>query len=141
MYWNNSLWNEIDRMRRDMDKVFSNYGRTIDKARFPLVNIYDKQDNVVVTAELPGLIKENVSITFTGNVLTISGKIDTPAKTKNMTMIRQERSYGEFEKSLRIPAKIEQNRISALFNNGILTITMPKSEEAKPRTITIKTEE
>jgi HSP20 family protein len=93
---------------------------------------------VTVTAELPGVSKEQVSITFSEGVLTISGKRDGLAKAGSMTPVRQERAVGPFEKTLRIPTKVRQDEIDASFANGVLTVTLPKAEEAKPRTITIE---
>jgi len=138
MLWNLDVWREMERLRRDMDGLFSNYGRTAASATYPLINVYEDKDNMVVTAELPGATKEKVSITFSDGVLTIAGKQEAPASVKNMSAVRQERTEGEFEKTINIPTKIDQNGINASFGNGILTITLPKAEEAKPKTITIE---
>jgi HSP20 family protein len=139
MLWNVDVWNEMDRLRREVNSLFSDFGQTGGTATYPLVNIYDNQDAIVVTAELPGLTKENVAITFMDGVLTLSGNLEPGGTVKNMAVVRQERSTGRFEKSVRIPSKIHHEKITAVFSNGILTITLPKSEEAKPKTITIDT--
>jgi HSP20 family protein len=118
--------------------LFSDYGRTSGSTTYPLTNVYDGRENIVVTAELPGMTKDKVSITFSDGALTISGKQEPLANIKKMTVIRQERALGDFEKSLRIPVKIDQGKITASFSNGILTVTLPKSEEAKPKIITIE---
>ena len=138
MLWNFDLWREMERLRRDMDGLFTNYGRTAVSATYPLINVYEDKDNLVVTAELPGATKEKVSITFSDGVLTIAGKQEQPASIKNMTAVRRERSEGDFEKTVNIPTKIDQEKINASFSNGILSITLPKAEEAKPKTITIE---
>jgi len=139
MLWNVDVWREMDRLRREMDNLFTGYERTGGAAAtFPLVNIYDEKDNVVVTAELPGMTKDKVGITFADGVLTLAGKMEPLAEAKGMTVVRQERSVGDFEKTLRIPSRVQQDKISASFDNGVLTITLPKSEEAKPKTITIE---
>jgi len=138
MFWNLDAWREMERLRRDMDGLFSNYGRTAVSATYPLINVYEDKDNMVVTAELPGAMKEKVSITFSDNVLTIAGKQESPASVKNMTAVRRERTEGDFEKAINVPTKIDQNKINASFDNGILTVTLPKTEEAKPKTITIE---
>jgi len=138
MFWNVDVWREMERLRRDMDGLFSNYGRTAASATYPLINVYDDKDNMVVTAELPGAAKEKVSITFSDGVLTIAGRQVVPSSVKNMSAVRRERTEGDFEKTITIPTKINQNGINASFSNGILTITLPKAEEAKPKTITIE---
>lgn len=138
MFWNSDVWREMERLRRDMNGLFSNYDRSAESAAYPLTNVYEDNDSLVVTAELPGATKDTVSIMFSDGALTIAGKLDRPERTKNMTAVRQERTNGKFEKTLRIPTKIDQNHISASFANGVLTITLPKAEEAKPKTITIE---
>jgi len=138
MFWNADVWREMERLRREMDGLFTNYGRTVTSSSYPLVNVYEDKDKLLVTAELPGATREQVSITFADGVLAIAGKKGPGANVKSMTAVRQERTEGNFEKTLRIPVKIDQNNINASFSNGILTITLPKSEEAKPKTITIE---
>jgi HSP20 family protein len=87
---------------------------------------------------MTGMTKDKVNITFADGMLTLSGRLEPLDAAKKMTMVRQERSHGDFEKTIRIPTKVEHDRISASFANGILTITLPKAEEAKPKTIAIE---
>jgi len=138
MMWDMDIFSEMDRLRREMNGLFSNYGQTSGSATYPLMNVYDDKDTLVVTAELPGLAKDQVDITFSDGILTVSGKQQPFTKTKNMSVVRKERPEGDFEKTVRLPTKINQDAIKASFNNGILTITMPKSEEVKPKTIAIE---
>jgi HSP20 family protein len=83
------------------------------------------------------MTKNDVTITYVDNVITLRGKLDSCEEGKQMTQIRQERSKGSFEKTIRLPAKIVAEKIDASFTNGLLTITLPKAEDAKPKTITI----
>jgi HSP20 family protein len=138
MLWDMDIFSEMERLRREMNNLFSNYGSTSGSSTYPLMNVYDDKDTILVTAELPGLTKEQVNITFSDGILTVSGKQQHLAKTKGMTVVRKERSEGDFEKTLRIPIKIKQDAIKASFSNGILSITMPKAEEVKPKTIAIE---
>lgn len=140
MYWNSDVMSEMNRLRREMDSLFSQYGNQPAAAAttYPLVNIGEDDERLVVSAELPGMTKEQVHITFSDGALTISGKREQPEKVSTMSAVRRERSEGAFEKSLRIPTKIDPNGITASFENGILTVTLKKSEEAKPKTITIE---
>jgi HSP20 family protein len=137
MIFNVDMWNEMDRLRREMNSLFTGYDRASASTTYPLVNVYDDKDAVIVTAELPGMAKEQVQITYADGSLTLSGNLEPLSSTKKMTIVRQERSAGAFEKSLRIPTKIDQEKINASFSNGILTVTLPKAEEAKPKTIHI----
>jgi len=138
MLWNVDVFSEMERLRREMNNLFSNYEPASGATTYPLMNVYDDKDNIIVSAELPGLSKEQVNITFSDGTLALSGKQQPLAKTKGMTVIRKERSEGDFEKTLRVPVKIKQDAIRASFSNGILTVTLPKSEEVKPKTISIE---
>lgn len=138
MLWNFDPLRELERMRRDLDSLFGATGRPAASASFPLVNVYDAKDDVIVNAELPGLTKSDVNITFSDGTLTISGRQNPADKTEGMTVIRQERSIGEFEKALKIPVKVQQDKVGAVFKDGVLTITLPKAEEAKPKQIAIE---
>ena len=138
MLWGIDVLNEMERLKREMNGLFSNYGNVSGTTTFPLLNAYEDKDNIVVAAELPGLTKDQVNITFSDGVLTLSGNQETPEKLKEMGVVRKERSEGDFEKTLRIPVKVNQEAISASFSNGILSITLPKAEEAKPKTISIE---
>jgi HSP20 family protein len=138
MLWDFDVFSEMERLRREMNNLFSGYEQTAGNATFPLLNVYDSKDNIVVTAELPGLSKDQVKISFADNILTLSGELKALPKSKGMTIVRRERSEGEFEKTLRIPTKVKQDAISASFTNGILTITLPKADDVKPKTIAIE---
>ena len=138
MLWNYDVSREMERMRRDMDAYFGNMQRASGATTYPLINVYDGSDEIIVTAELPGMAKDKVNITFADGALTLSGALAPLEMARNMTAVRQERSSGEFEKAIQIPSKIGQEKIAASFENGILTVTLPKSEEAKPKTITIE---
>ena len=138
MLWDFDVFSEMERLRREMNNLFSGYEQSVGNTTFPLMNVYDSKDNLIVTAELPGLSKDQVKITFADNVLTLSGELTALPNTKGMAIVRRERSEGEFEKTLRVPTKVKQDAISASFANGILTVTMPKAEEVKPKTIAIE---
>jgi HSP20 family protein len=127
-------WTELQRVQRELDTVF-NHGSS--NATFPLVNVYDVKDNLIIEAELPGMTDKDINITFSNGVLSISGDRKQSVAYKEMSVFRSERSIGEFEKSFRVPTKINQNKISASFINGVLSITLSKAEEAKPRQISI----
>jgi HSP20 family protein len=133
-------WQELERMQRQIDSVFRlrDQDDIYSAASFPLMNIYDAKDDILVTVELPGIAGDQVSITANDGLLTIKGKRPDDSPGKKYAVVRQERSIGEFEKSVRIPSTVLQDRISATFKNGVLAITLPKAEEAKPKQIAIE---
>ncbi len=138
MFWNTDVLHEMNRLRREMNNLFSSYpGSSSTNATYPLINVYDNPDNIIVTAELPGMTKDKIAITFVDNALKLSGKLNDCDESKKMTMIRRERSKGDFEKTVRLPSKIIAEKIEASFVNGILSVSLPKAEEAKPKTITV----
>jgi HSP20 family protein len=104
----------------------------------PPVEVRERNGNLEITAELPGMTRDKLNIFYSDGMLTLSGERSPLPEEKGMTLIRQERSLGHFEKSVRIPAKIVPEKINALFSNGILTVTLPKAEEAKTKKILIE---
>ncbi len=137
MLWRFDPIAELDRMRTSMDDLMEQFGFSNDGYSFPLLNVYDRKDDIVVTAELPGLSKDDVSVHVSGNILTITGKRN-PALGQNVSYVRRERSVGEFEKNVRVPSRVMPDKIAAGFKNGVLTITMPKAEEFKPKVIQVE---
>jgi HSP20 family protein len=138
MLWDTDMWREMDRLRRDMDGLFSDYGRASGATTYPLLNVYEDSEKIAVTAELAGMTKDQVNITYSDGVLTIAGRRVPLALAKGMDVVRRERATGDFEKTVRIPVKVQQDKLSASFANGVLTVELPKAEEAKPRTIAIQ---
>ena len=105
----------------------------------PAMDMYEENDQVVVKAALPGLKAEDVQLSVTGDLLTLRGEFKPGAEPKGATYHLREYRYGAFERSLRLPAEVQTDKARADFENGILTITLPKSEALKPRAINIKT--
>jgi len=137
MWWNIDPWREMDRMRREIDRIAGG-GITGVRNTFPLVNVYDAKDDVLVTAELPGLTRDEVQISFADGVLTIRGNRKSLVDSEKYAVLRQERSIGQFEKDIAIPQKVNAEKISASFKDGVLSVTLPKAEESKPRQISIE---
>lgn len=104
---------------------------------YPLVNAYDSTDSITVIAKVPGVSKESISILFENGTLTIKGTKNKVSFTDNDTVLLNERVGGAFEKTIIIPVKINDSSISATLVNGVLTVVLPKSDEVKPKTITI----
>ena len=101
------------------------------KNQFPKVDITETKDNFLITAELPGIDEKNVDITLDGETLTIKGEKKETGEDKQGKFYSRERSYGQFQRSFEVPTIINQNKIDASFSNGVLTVKMPKTPEAK----------
>lgn len=106
----------------------------------PAVDVEETKDDYILRAEMPGLKKEDVRISLTENILTISGEKKMDSRTDDKRYHRLERAYGSFQRSFSLPAPIKADRISAGFKEGMLEVRVPKSEEAKPKEIEIKVE-
>jgi HSP20 family protein len=105
---------------------------------YPYVNIADMGDVLHVVAEVPGVQKKDIDIQLLGDVLTISGDRKAPEAVKGATSVRQEITYGQFERSFTLPYEVDGSKVSAECHDGMLRITLPKTEAAKPRAIAIQ---
>jgi len=103
------------------------------------VDVIEGKDNVVVKASVPGLKPEDIDVSITGDTLTIKGETKSEEKVEQGSYIRQERRYGKFERSLQLPSLVVADKADAKFEHGVLTLTLPKAEEVKPKTIKVKT--
>ena len=126
---------ETAALQRALNSLFHNPS-TRSGARYPLVEVADKGDSVVITAVAPGLNKDDVELTVLGDTLTIAGEKKLPVE--GATYIRHERPHGRFRRLIDMPYSIEQDKISASYEDGILTILLPKAEEAKAKQITVE---
>ena len=104
----------------------------------PAVDVLEQADAIRITAEIPGVKPEDLRISLEGNLLTIHGTKQQEAEEKTERVHRYERTYGAFERSFTLPASVEPKDITANYDNGVLTITLPKSERAKPRQIEVQ---
>ena len=102
------------------------------------IDMYQTKDEVVLKAALPGVKPEEVDITITGDTLTIKGEHKEEKETKEEDYLYKEHRYGAFSRSVTIPIQVESDKAEAVFENGILTLTVPKSEQVKPKQIKVK---
>lgn len=151
MRWNPArelaTWpSDIFTMQREINTMFENFfrgGTQADEATSfslwaPAVDIAESDDLYHVNIELPGVKKEDVLITLESNILTIKGEKNQESQEKQKDYHRVERSYGAFQRSFSLPTVAKADKIDAVYNNGILSISIPKAEEAKPKQIEIK---
>ena len=102
------------------------------------VDMYETDDKVVVKTAVPGIESEDIDVSITGDVLTIKGETKAEEKVEKANYIRQERRYGAFSRSLSLPSMVVADKATAEFEDGVLTLTLPKAEEVKPKTIQVK---
>lgn len=145
--WPSGMWRspfeELERMRRDMDRLFQDLTEGIFREPragvFPLVNVTEGGDNYYVRAELPGMKAEDLDISVTGNSLSIAGERRIRAEDEKANYHRREREAGKFSRVISLPAQVDTAKVEASCVDGILTVVLPKSEAAKPKQITVKT--
>jgi HSP20 family protein len=139
------LWGKMSQLRDEMDRLFESFGLGDGTwptlaVTYPAVNVWDDSEHVYAEAELPGMELSDLEIYVTGgNQLTIKGE-RKPWTPGQGVWHRQERGFGSFTRLIALPYDVDADRVEARFHNGVLTITMPKSEAAKPRKIAVKTE-
>ena len=102
------------------------------------VDMYQTDDEVVVKAAVPGIKAEDVQISVTGDVLTIKGETKEKSEVKEKAYHIREQRWGAFERSVSLPTAVMSDKARAEFEDGVLTVTLPKAESVKPRTITVK---
>jgi HSP20 family protein len=140
---------ETIRLNQEMDQIlkqwfnlptlWSRNGSESTTREFPLaVDVMESENDYTVIASIPGLNPDDVEVTLTNNVLTIRGEVK-PVQALNQGQMRlQERLYGRFVRSLTFPASVQDDQIEATYENGTLTLHVPKSEQAKPKRIAVK---
>ena len=144
MHTTRSLSSTLDRMmtlNRAIDQAFNAGWTTESRVWVPAIDVVEKKDAYVLYAELPGVDASQVDISFEQNVLSIRGTKRPVLETTSEGELRvyaAERITGSFERSVRLPEFVDGDRIAAEFNNGLLTVTVPKAQAAQPRRIEIK---
>ena len=129
---------EVDRL----NTMFSNlYGEGLARNWVPAVDIYEtEQHEVVIKAELPDVKREDISVTFENNVLTLKGERKLEQEVKRESYQRIERRYGSFSRSFTLPSTVDASQIGASYKDGVLTVTLPQREEARAKQISISAE-
>ena len=137
---------ELRRLQQEMDQLFGHWGLSLPNwpalaVSYPPVNVWENDDFVCAEAELPGLKLSDLEISVTSdNELILKGKREQPTPPEKAEWHRQERGFGSFERTLRLPTGVDANKVEARLENGVLTIQMAKRPEVKPRRILVKAE-
>ena len=141
----------IDSLRREIDKAFEDFGFSSEPfsrvaflpgrsaRRYPLINLYEDKENICVEAIAPGVNPDSVNLAIVRNAVTISGEKGTiPKEVKSENFHRNERAAGEFVRTIEIPVEVDEDHVEAQYRDGLLLITLPKAEKAKPKPISVK---
>jgi HSP20 family protein len=133
-------WDPFREFQREVGRLFENF-EPLHALRFPrafpAVNLYDVKDRFLLTAELPGTNPAELDLSITGDVLTLRGERKRPEGVPEDSYRRQERPFGKWTRTVPLPERVDNTKVSAQFAHGILTVTLPKAEEARPRQIAV----
>ena len=134
---------ELNEVQAEMNRVFDSFfGRPtvaggMERVWAPAVDMYETKDELVMSAELPGLNEKDIHLSITGDLLTVRGERHWSQDVKQESVYRGERWYGKFERSLPLPFPVQADKVKASYRDGVLTIKLPKAEEIKPKEIKI----
>jgi len=136
------VFNELTGMQQEMNRLFDEFfgerqTEMTECAWTPMVDVSETETEIKVRAELPGLTQDNIEIHLQDNVLTLQGEKKEEQKDEQENFHRVERCYGSFTRSFNLPTNVKADAVQATFKNGVLLITLPKSEEARTKKIAI----
>jgi len=137
--WSSGL-RELDEARRDMERLFDSltgYTGLRSAGVFPAINVSEEADSYHVRAELPGIKTDDLEITMENDTLTISGERKPANGDETASYHRREREWGAFRRSFSLPGRVDANGVEARYANGILTVTLPKSADTRPKQIAV----
>lgn len=127
---------DFARMQNEMDRLFLNVNDSYAPG-FPAVNVFTSDDQVIVSAELPGVPADKVEISVLDDTLTLKGNREADDAPEGSVAHRRERGAGEFSRSIRLPFRVEASSVDAKFENGVLEVTLPRAEADRPRKIAV----
>jgi HSP20 family protein len=136
-------WGEVRRLRDDMNRMFASFNQQWPglSSGYPGLNVWQDADNLYAEAELPGIDLSDLEIFVTGgDQLSIKGARKPVDAKEGVVWLRRERPFGRFARLLTLPVDVDANKVQARLVNGVLTLTLPKSEAAKPKKIAVKAE-
>ncbi len=141
---------EMEALQNEMNKLFNfSLGRWNGElpegsdgvALVPAMDIADTKDGLKITTEVPGIDRKDLNVSVDGNTLVIKGEKKREEKSDEDGVLRTERSYGSFYRAVTLPTTVDSTKVDASYKNGVLTLTLPKKEEAKPKQIAINVKE
>lgn len=134
------VWRELDRLQQEMNRLMDDFypSRLQAAAGYPAVNVWINEERQIVTAELPGFQPDDLDIRVDGRDLTISGSRQSADLPEGVRYHRRERSMGKFTRKFTLPYSVKVDAVEAAFKNGVLYLSLPRSEADKPKKITVK---
>ena len=142
--WAAAPWSPFDQLRREMDGLLSRFGGSPAwsgdwRGVFPAVNLYETADAYQLTAELPGVAPDEIRVSLEGSTVTLEGerKIDYENR-KETSLHRRERQAGAFRRAFELPGAVDSEKVEAIHRNGVLMLRLPKTPEAQPRQISVR---
>lgn len=142
-----SVFDELESLQEDMNRMLAGHTASWQSQRdrawrrrptFPPMNVWTSGDGLLIDAELPGVDPKDVEISVIGDELTLSGKVNAEDQVGGETRHRRERPAGEFARTLQLPFRAAADAVTANYKNGILRLTVPRSQDEKPRKIAIE---
>ncbi len=133
---------ELEAWRNTMEQLFNEFPRTNYPTNRPWLlplDVIETDDKYIVKASLPGINPDELDITFSDNILTIQGEIQAETEEAEGKYLLRERRYGMFQRSIALPERVQADKIEAIYQDGVLTLAIPKVEEIKPKRISVKT--
>jgi len=134
-------WDPFRDLQREVGRLFESL-EPLHQWRmgrhFPTINLYDTGESYLLSAQLPGINPDELDLSITGETLTLRGERKRPEGVADESYRRQERQFGRWTRTISLPDRVDSNLVSAKFAQGLLTITLPKAESAKPRQISVK---
>ncbi len=133
------VWQEVERLQREMNRLMESFSpRRVQTApSFPAMNLWVSEEGLIITAEVPGIKPEDIDISVVNDLLTISGERLPEQVDENVRYHRRERGCGKFARSIQLPFAVDANKVEASFENGVITINLPRKEEEKPKKIKV----
>jgi HSP20 family protein len=138
------LSRDLTDIQTQMNRLFDNFvgqptsSGPAERVWAPAADMYETKNEVVITAELPGLSEKDIHLSITGDLLTIQGERQWTGDVQDASHYRRERWFGKFERTFSLPMPVESGQIKATYRDGVLTVKLPKVEEIKPKEIKIE---
>lgn len=147
--WSRSPWSifdELESLRENMNQSLAGNGGAAGResqawrrgSTYPPMNVWSSAEGLVIDAEIPGIDPKDIEVAVKGDELTLSGKVNVAGPVDGETYYRRERASGEFVRTLQLPFRVEPGAVKASARNGVLRLTVPRSEDEKPRKIAIE---
>ncbi len=137
-YRSPSALDEVDRLQREMNRLFSSAQGRRQAAGYPAVNIWSGEEGAILTTEIPGVHVDDLDISVVGDTITLSGSRNAPEIGEDESYHRQERGFGRFSRTMQLPFPVEVQKVDAQYRDGVLKISLPRSEADKPKKISVK---